>query len=395
MKIIAVLENEISAGGGFNQALNAIVQMQQICEGRFNFEIFTTHSENLQYLKFLGMKAHVFTKLLLNRRVTRLNTSRWGKIIHSYYNLVSPLEKELLDHGCDLVYFVNPGDTSRSLQKLNHIATIWDLCHLDAPIFPEVRESSEFLYREQCNRNSLDTAVFILTDSRKLAEVASFRYGIDPDRFLPMPFSPSPFLSSTQVLSEDEVLKKYRLEQGYFFYPAQFWAHKNHIRILEALILLRVKSLAPKVVFSGKDYGNRDYLEEFVKKHGLHEQVLFLGFVPTEDMQGLYKGALAVVMPTYFGPTNIPPLEAWSLNKPLIYSAHLSEQAGDAALLIDPDNANELAEAMKKCNDLNICRQLVEAGKSRLQFFANQRAVAEDDLKKRLDRFAAQYRCWS
>ena len=394
MKIIAVLENEINAGGGFNQALNAILQMQRICEGRFSFEVFTTHSENLRYLHILGVNAHVFTKSLLNRRVTRLNTSRWGKIIHSYYNLVSPLEKELLDHGCDLVYFVNPGATSRSLQKLNHIATIWDLCHLDAPIFPEVRELNEFHDREQCNRSSLDTAVFILTDSRKLAKVASFRYGIDPDRFLPMPFSPSPFLPTTQVLSKDEVLKKYRLEQGYFFYPAQFWAHKNHIRILEALLLLRAKRLTPKVVFSGKDYGNRDYLEGFVKKHGLQKQVLFLGFVPAEDMKGLYEGALAIAMPTYFGPTNIPPLEAWSLNKPLIYSAHLSEQAGEAALLIDPDRADELAEAMIKCNDFDVRKQLVEAGKRRLQFFINQRVVAENDLLNRLDQFAAQRRCW-
>jgi len=64
-----------------------------------------------------------------------------------------------------------------------------------------------------------------------------------------------------------------------------------------------------------------------------------LGFVPIEDMRGLYEGSLAIVMPTYFGPTNIPPLEAWTLEKPLIYSTHLAEQAGDAALLIDPNNA--------------------------------------------------------
>ena len=395
MKIIAILENEITSGGGFNQAINAILQMQRICEGRFCFEVLTTHSENLQYLKILGLETHVFAKILLNRRVTRLSTSRWGKIIQSYYNLVSPLEKILLDLGCDLAYFVTPGDTSRSLQKLNYIATIWDLCHLDAPIFPEVRESNEFLNREHCNRSSLDTALLILTDSKRLAQIASFRYGIDPDRFLPMPFSPSPFLDCSQALAQDAVLDKYRLEKGYFFYPAQFWAHKNHIRILEALLLLRGNTVEPKVVFSGKDYGNRSYLENFVSEHGLHKQVVFLGFAPIEDMQGLYENALAVVMPTYFGPTNLPPFEAWSINKPLIYSAHLSEQADDAALLINPDNADELAEAMMKCYNLTIRMQLIDAGKRRLQFFTNMRIVAENDLLKRLNQFSIQRRCWS
>lgn len=394
MKIIAILEHEVTSGGGFNQATNAILQMQRLCEGRFSFEVCTTHPENLPYLKKLGLITHVFTNLLINKLVTKLNTSRWWQIFQARYSLVSPLEKMLLDHGCDLVYLVTPGDTARSLQKLNYITTVWDLCHLDAPMFPEVRQFNEFFNREHCYRNSLDTAVFILTDSKQLAQVASFRYGINPNRFLSMPFAPSPFLTTTQVLSEDEVLKKYCLNKGYFFYPAQFWSHKNHIRILEALLLLRANHINPKIVFSGKDYGNRKYLENFVSKHNLQSQVTFLGFVPIEDMYGLYENALAVLMPTYFGPTNLPPLEAWSLNKPLIYSAHLADQAGDAALLVNPDSANELAKAMEKCEDPTCCKQLIEAGKQRLKYFADQRIIAENDLLRRLDQFAAQRRCW-
>ena len=394
MKIIAVLEEKITSGGGFNQATNAILQMQRICEGRFSFEVFTTHPENLQYLKRLGLTAHVFTNLLINRLVTKLNTSRWWQITQSHYSVFSPLEKKLLNHGCDLVYFVTPGGTSRSLQKLNYIATIWDLCHLEAPIFPEVRESNEFFKREHYFRNNLGPAVIILTDSNQLARVASFRYGVSPVRFLPMPFAPSPFLEHEHALSKDDVLKKHNLKEGYYYYPAQFWAHKNHIRILEALLLLNSNDLKSRVVFSGKDYGNRKYLEDFVYEHSLQEQVSFLGFVPIEDMRGLYEGSLAVVMPTYFGPTNLPPLEAWSLGKPLIYSAHLEEQAGNAALLINPDNPNEIAEAMVRCNDSAIRWQLIEAGKHRLNYFANQRAIAEKDLLGRLEQFAAQRRCW-
>jgi len=395
MKIIAVIENQIGSGGGFNQAVNAILQMQRICDGRFGFEVVTTRKENLQYLKKLGLNAYVFTKVLTNRLTTKLNTNKLWQIIQSHFKLVSPLEKELLNHGCDLVYFVTPGGLSRSLQKLNYIATIWDLCHLDTPIFPEVREANEFDNREHWIRSLLDSAVFILTDSKQLAHLASFRYRIDIDRFLPMPFASSPFLNAGHNLIMAEVLKKYNLTEGYFYYPAQFWAHKNHIRILEALLLLKGNGKNFKVVFSGTDFGNRKYLENFVSNNNLQDQVLFLGFVPIEDMRGLYEGSLAIVMPTYFGPTNIPPLEAWTLEKPLIYSTHLAEQAGDAALLIDPNNANELAKSMMKCCNPEVRRQLIEAGNCRLKFLAKQRSTAENILLRKLEQFEIQRRCWN
>lgn len=394
MKIIAVLEIEIGAGGGFNQAANAILQMHRICEGKYKFEVFTTRPDNVPYLKKLGLNVHVYAHSTINKILAQLNTSRWWQILQSYIKFIGPLEKKLIQHGCDLVYFVTPGDTSASLQKLNFITTIWDLCHRDIPVFPEVRNFNEFYIREHYYRNNLGSAVAVLTDSKQLADLAACRYGIDHHRFLPMPFAPSPFLGQRQALSKDDVLKKHNLQEGYFYYPAQFWAHKNHIRILEALLLLKVNDLKPIVVFSGKDYGNRKYLEDFVSEHTLQEQVVFLDFVPTEDMRGLYEGSRAIIMPTYFGPTNLPPLEAWTLNKPLIYSVHCAEQAGDAALLVDPDKANELADSMMSCFDFEVCRRLVESGTRRLLFFANQRADAENDLQKRIDQFAAQRSCW-
>ena len=53
MKVIAILEHSITGGGGFNQALNAILQMKKICKGRFEFEVFSTHAENYAHLQKL------------------------------------------------------------------------------------------------------------------------------------------------------------------------------------------------------------------------------------------------------------------------------------------------------------------------------------------------------
>ena len=182
---------------------------------------------------------------------------------------------------------------------------------------------------------------------------------------------------------------------GYFFYPAQFWAHKNHIRILAALVHLREAGIQYNVVFAGGDKGNKKHVEKFVAQNFLNEQVRFLGFVPAEDMRGLYEGSVAVVMPTYFGPTNLPPLEAWLIKRPLVYSSQLKEQAGVAAFYANPDDAMELAAAMRSCANTEIAASLVEKGTSHLRQIEELREDAEIMLMNRLIQFEIRRRCWS
>src|SRR6185503_10502258 len=70
--------------------------------------------------------------------------------------------------------------------------------------------------------------------------------------------------------------------------------------------------------------------------------------VPDEDMAALYTLSAGLVMPTFFGPTNLPPLEAWHYGRPVITSdiRGVREQIGDAGLLADPKSPPQLARAM-------------------------------------------------
>ena len=78
--------------------------------------------------------------------------------------------------------------------------------------------------------------------------------------------------------------------------------------------------------------------------------VHFHGYVPAEDLPALYAEAVALVMPTLFGPTNIPILEAWALDCPVITSdvRGVREQAGDAAILVDLASPEAIAEAIRR-----------------------------------------------
>lgn len=396
MKIIALIENSITFGGGFNHALNAILQMKRICENRFEFEVLTTIKENISTIEKLGITTDFMPVSLTEKLLSKFDALPSWQWIHNRLRLrlILPFEKKLIRNGADLGYFTAPSCRAMTIQKLNYIITVYDLSHRDTPEFPEVREFNVFNERENLYQKTLAPSVTVLTDSKASAENISRRYGVDRERLLPMPFAPAPFLSEVHATVTHDVLAKYRLDRGYFFYPAQFWSHKNHIRILEALLMLRPEGRHPITVFAGGDMGNRSTVERFITRNDLAGQVKILGFVPAEDMRGLYIGCRAVVMPTYFGPTNLPPLEAWMIGRPLIYSSHLHEQAGDAAILIDPDDANDLAKALKASMDDRLCGVLVENGRKRLQEIEVQRHAAEAELLARLVRFEKRCRCW-
>lgn len=394
MKVVAVLEGDATHGGGFNQALNAVLQMHRVCEGRFAFEVLADRDESVGLLHKLGITATRIRFSFLDRLISYFGSHAWWYLLQARVRLVGPFERTLLAHGCDLVYFATPSAKATSLQRLNYVMTVWDLCHRDAPEFPEIREFAEYQVRERLFRAALVPAVAILTDSERLADNAARRYGVDRERFLAMPFAPSALLDTSLSADKSTVLRKHGLAEGYYFYPAQFWAHKNHVRIVQALALLRKQGTQATVVFVGGDKGNRSHVERLADRLDVRKQVHFLGFVPAEDMRALYEGARALVMPTYFGPTNMPPLEAWMTGTPVIYSSLFREQVGDAAICVDVEDTADLARAMAACADAQTRARLASAGALRLQEIAQQRTLAERDLLARLARFEARRSCW-
>ena len=394
MKVIAIIEKPITSGGGFNQALSAIKQMNKLCVDKFDFSVVTPAKENIDYLKKLNIKADYLAITLLDKILSRLFPGRiWGQILASL-KIIGPFEKELIKQNCDLVYLVEQSSRAGCLQNLNFIETVHDLCHQDQLEFPEVRNFGEFRTRELVLQNTLTRAFLVMVDSEELADKINLRYGVDRDRIVIMPFSPSPFLKKSTVLDSANILKLYKLDYGYFFYPAQFWAHKNHYRIIEAVKLLHQEHSQFRVVFVGVDKGNYAFLDHIIKGYGLSKYIRSLGFVPTEHMSTLYENCQAVIMPTYFGSTNLPPLEAWLLGKPLIYSKHFSEHAGDAAIFINPEDASSIANAMKSTLDESISKKYVKNGYDRLKQISSTRKISENKLFSKLLQFEQKRQCW-
>lgn len=234
---------------------------------------------------------------------------------------------------------------------LPQVVTVWDLNHNDIPAFPEVSRRGEFARREKHYNDCLPRATRILVGNNTGKNEICTYYPIDERKIRTIPmFTPQDIF---HLEPDERILEKYGLEKNRFiYYPAQFWAHKNHIRIVKALKELKNRGINLTCVFSG--VGTRmKFIKRKVSEFGLDSQVKFVGFITREEVCALYKNALALTYASAYGPDNIPPLEALYFECPAIVSnirGHL-EQLGDNVTFFDVfdhiDLANKIEDVMK------------------------------------------------
>jgi glycosyltransferase involved in cell wall biosynthesis len=152
------------------------------------------------------------------------------------------------------------------------------------------------------------------------------------------------------------------------------------------MALLRDSGIDTTLVLCGSDRGARGPVEASIAQYGLVNRVHILGFVPSSELGALYRRASALVMASYFGPTNLPPLEAWAAGTPVIYPEAFKAQVADAAILFDYDSPKSLAEAIVKARSPEEHTRLIAAGKERLRYFSDQTDEGHQLLAGHLER---------
>lgn len=277
--------------------------------------------------------------------------------------------------GCDVIHFPFQNFT---LCALPIIYNPHDLQHLHYPRFftPTNIAWREVIYPAGCH-----FAHTVVAASQWIKQDIVRHYHLDPDKIQVIPFAPS-----TQAYPEpksdiiEDIRKKYRLAKPFAFYPAMTWEHKNHLRLLEALAILRDREgLIIRLVCTGsRDPRFWPQIEASIQALHLQEQVQFLGLVSPEDLRVLYRLAQFVVVPTLFEAASGPVFEAWQENVPVTCSTvtSLPEQAGDAALLFDPFSVPFIADAVRRmATDEHLRTELICKGKLRLCDFSWERTA--------------------
>jgi glycosyltransferase involved in cell wall biosynthesis len=294
----------------------------------------------------------------------------------------------LTAHQIDVVWYLSAWECCTL--EVPYITVVWDLQHRRQPFFPEVSDDGKWAYRERWMSTVLRRAALVVAGTKVGRDEITGFYGVPEERIRLMPH-PTPTFAAEAGVSAPPIIKG-----EYLLYPAQFWPHKNHVNLLEALRLLRERDgLHLKLALTGSDKGNLAFVRETTNRLGLAEQVHFLGFVSVEELASLYRHALALSYVTFFGPENLPPLEAFALGCPVIASevAGAREQLADAALFVDPRSPEQIASAVRSLrSDPELRRQLIARGAERARRSNGGHFV--DAIEAWLDEFEGVRRNW-
>jgi len=345
LKTAFIIETTLLKGGQFVMAFQNLKSLINLSD---DYLIFVNDKESFDFLKKENMKCEIYKKNLFDKLFLLISKLYLGKVLLKKFKIFSFLERKLLRNNFNLVFFLDTTPSYNLFRKINTAITVMDLCHRDFLEFPEIRNDFEYEYREKTLEN-LNKNILIIVESNELKEDVSRIYNIQKSKIfnLPNAYSDDHHELNLKKNNSQEFLNFTQLlPKKYFFYPAQYWPHKNHKILLEAANLLKNKGIEKKFVFCGNDMGNITYLKKKVSELNLSKNFIFFNFLNNNEVKYLYKNCEAVVMPTFFGPTNIPLFNSWYYKKIIFYSSHLKNKYEECAVYCDPLDPLSWADAL-------------------------------------------------
>lgn len=260
--------------------------------------------------------------------------------------------------------FFSPSHYSPRFSPVPTVCSVMDLGYLK---YPTQFTKKDLLQLTHWTRYSLKQASKIITISKFTKHEILAHYSVPEAKIVVAPLAPSP--APKQPLgSAKQVLAKFGISSPYFLYLGTLKPTKNipHLIHSFALFLKRQSNKAPnyQLVIAGKKGWLFQEIFAVVQTLHLTKQVLFTDFVSEEEKYCLLANAQALVVPSLYEGFGIPVLEAMQAGTPVIASniSSLPEIVGNAGLLVDPTNTQELALALQSLTSPNTRKQYIKLG---------------------------------
>ncbi len=240
------------------------------------------------------------------------------------------------------------------LPRIDHppaATTLHDVLHLSAPHF---LSRAERAYRRLVYGWSLSASRIVIVASEFARQTLVERARLDSARIRTIPLG-----VDTQTFQPGN-----NARQPFVFYPADFYPHKNHARLLQAFKLVRRRHPELELVMTGRGLPAVDA-----------PGVTVLGRVPVDELAELYRRATALVFPSLHESFGLPPLEAMASGCPVTTSnaGALPDVCGAAAHYFDPESIEDIATAI--VNVVDRPDGLVESGLQRIKHFTWERCA--------------------
>ena len=284
---------------------------------------------------------------------------------------MNTFEKRFVKHNVDLVFFSARADGEIYGRNKFHSICLGS-AHREIPYFPELRNNFTYETRENYYSRVLPRALLIVVGHDLCRSQLVSYYRLSKDKIIKIPFSPAKSVINSSSAKFDD-LKLRELEVGKFiFYPAQYWAHKNHRFLIDFLCQI-IKRHDPdyKLVFTGTDKGNIHFLKNYSLEKGISNSIIFCGFVSSNDIRLLYEKCASLIMPSFIGPGTLPTLEGLSLGALVIVedTAQNRDFYGPSMIYQDFDCAENAADIFMQ--NLGTIKDTLVLNKKVLQYIEN------------------------
>ena len=252
---------------------------------------------------------------------------------------------------------------SRAIDVLSHSDFLGRKAHVPAICWigdfqhrqqPQFFSRSERWYRDRDFKLQCRYATRIIVSSydAQRALAAFSADAIEKSRVLQFVAQPNAGADTTDLST---LQQRYGFAGPYFHVPNQFWAHKNHRLILDALAILKRRGESALVVSTGatEDYRQPKYfsgLMAYAHELELDDSFKTLGVIPYNDLIGLMVNSVALINPSRAEGWSTSVEEAKSLGKRIILSnipVHVEQDPTDG-VYVDTDDAASLADAMQE-----------------------------------------------
>jgi glycosyltransferase involved in cell wall biosynthesis len=245
---------------------------------------------------------------------------------------------------------------STMIPPVEAVPTVTSILDVQHEAIPEFFSRAELAYRRRVYGSTARRSTAVIAISQHAADAIHEHLGVPRDRIrvIHLGVDTATFTPGTAPRSD------------FLLYPANWWPHKNHGRLFEALALLRRADPDLRLVLTGSGHPTG----------GFPPGVESLGRVSTERLVELYRTAAALVYPSLYEGFGMPVVEAMATGCPVACSntSSLPEVAGDAAVLFDPTSPEAIAAGVRRV--LDSPRPFTTRGLERAARFTWERSAA-------------------
>lgn len=192
----------------------------------------------------------------------------------------------------------------------------------------------------------------------------------------------SPQFGEIKPTSKPELKKKFDLEKPFFLYTGVWRDHKNVVGLIKAFAAFNQEVKHQyQLAITGAPSDTYHEVPDTVKALNVQKEVRLVGLVSEEDLNSLYKHALAYVFPSFYEGFGLPPLEAMQCGTPAVVSntSCIPEVCGEGnALFFDPYDLKDMQAKLKEmAKNEDLREALIKRGKERVKFFTWEKMARE------------------